>query len=417
MTTTDNQRNQLRAMTRGAYDLQSLRIQSGLRLCANFRAKLGQTAGMTEEEMDEDAKKVIDVLRDNFKLLTAGIAKNRTLPAKEGFTGNDIISDYSELALISQYLALETVERQQFSQLEKILVDFPIYMEFLLGVRGIGPAMAAVIISEFDIHRARYPSSMWKYAGLDVVTHWELTNSTWVRRKIGGGAEQPTIAYEPSVPVLLDNADGGNGPVFNDDDGTTRTVSYYHDPETRAQIGTLAIEKDGWLLQLEYKQINDGGRSRKKIHLVKREYVNKDGVVAERDSITYNPWLKTKLMGVVASSFLRSNRKDDDGMSASYAEFYYSYKHRLETDPARIKSLPKPPKGTPVEEVDPDAPKPDLWSKGRIHQAAMRYMVKMFLCDLYNAWRPLEGLSVEPTYHDKKLGHKHGEAGRSTAAA
>ena len=28
--------------------------------------------------------------------------------------------------------------------------------------------MAGVLISEFDIHRARYPSSMWKYAGLDV---------------------------------------------------------------------------------------------------------------------------------------------------------------------------------------------------------------------------------------------------------
>ena len=33
----------------------------------------------------------------------------------------------------------------------------------------------------------------------------------------------------------------------------------------------------------------------------------------------------------------------------------------------------------------------------------MRYMIKMFLCDLYNVWRPLEELVVAPTYEERKL--------------
>jgi hypothetical protein len=36
-------------------------------------------------------------------------------------------------------------------------------------------------------------------------------------------------------------------------------------------------------------------------------------------------------------------------------------------------------------------------------------MIKSFLRDLYNAWRPLEGLPVAPTYNEAKQGHVHYE--------
>lgn len=284
-------RQRLRAMTRGAYDLQKLRIQAGLRLCANFRAKMGQVAGEKEEDLDEDAKKVIDLLRARFTRLTDGIARNRTLPAREGFQGDELITDYTELVLISQYLELEKVERRQFGQLEGVLLEFALYTQFLEPIRGIGPAMGAVIISEFDIHRARYVSSLWKYAGLDT------------------------------------------GP-----DGR--------------------------------------GRSRRKEHLVVRKYIDKQGKEQERDSITYNPFLKTKLMGVLAGSFLRTG--------SSYRAVYDGYKHRLQTDPRKAE-----------------------WTKGHVNDAAKRYMIKMFLADLYAFWRPLEGLPVAPPYSEGKLGIVH----------
>lgn len=307
MLNVEENRRRLRAMVRGSYDLQSLRIQSGLRLCANFRAKLGQQAGEKEAELDDEALEVLDKLRESFRRLTDGIAKNRTLPPKNKFKGDEIIAEYTDLMLVSAYFELERVERSQFRQLETILVDFPIYTKFLEGVKGIGPAMAAVLISEIDIHKAHYPSSIWKYAGLDV-----------------------------------------------------------------AQDGR--------------------GRSKRSEHLIDRVYTNKAGDEAERKSITYNPFLKTKIMGVMASSFLRSG--------SEWRKCYDDYKHRIQSDPNRIKIAAK-------AAVPEGLERHQTWSPGRIHQAAMRYMMKQFLGRLYNEWRPLEGLTVAPTYQEAKLGHTH----------
>jgi hypothetical protein len=47
----------LRAMVRGAYDLQQLRMQAGLRLCANFRARLGDIGDDDEDEGASETKK------------------------------------------------------------------------------------------------------------------------------------------------------------------------------------------------------------------------------------------------------------------------------------------------------------------------------------------------------------------------
>ena len=98
-----------------------------------------------------------------------------------------------------------------------------------------------------------------------------------------------------------------------------------------------------------------------------------------RDSITFNPFLKTKLVGVLAASFLKAG--------GDYSKIYNDYKHRLESR--------------------------DDWkeeSKGHRHNAALRYMIKMFLADLYNVARPLAGLPVAPTYQEEKLGRKHSAA-------
>ena len=53
-------------------------------------------------------------------------------------------------------------------KVEKALNDFPLYTEFLKDVRGVGPAMAGVILSEMDIRKTTYVSSLWAYTGLDV---------------------------------------------------------------------------------------------------------------------------------------------------------------------------------------------------------------------------------------------------------
>ncbi len=296
------QREQLRTLVRGAYDIQKLRIQMGNRIVGNFKVKLGQKPGEKEEEIEEDAKAVLADLRMRYKKLTDGV---KTFPRQAAFEGDEVISTYTELCLLAQYVGLEKAETEHFTRLGKILTEFPIWNEFLLDVKGVGPAMAGVIISEFDIHKARYPSSMWAYAGLDVAS-----------------------------------------------DGR--------------------------------------GRSKKKEHLKEHDYTDKDGKPATKMGITFNPFLKTKLVGVLGSSFLRTGE-------SPYAALYYAYKHRMESH-VRY--------GVQNDKVKDDAGHA-LTSKLRRHNMAIRYMIKMFLVDLYKAWREIGGLPVAPPYSEAKLGRVH----------
>lgn len=120
------------------------------------------------------------------------------------------------------------------------------------------------------------------------------------------------------------------------------------------------------------------GRSRKAEHLVKVKYTNKDGKEDERNSITFNPFLKTKLVGVLGSCFLRCT-------SSPYKAIYANYKNRLENHEVYKAS-----------------------TKGHRHNMAIRYIIKMFLRDLWVIWREIEGLPVTQPYHETKLGIVHG---------
>lgn len=284
-------------MVRSTYDLQKLRISLGNRVVAAIRTEMGQVPGTKEDTIDDaEALKVLDQARASYQRITDGLVH---LPREKTFSGDSVISTYGLLVMVDQYVQFLAREKSSFRQLEKVLKSSPIY-EWLINVKGVGTAMAGVLISEIDISVARYPSSLWALAGLDV------------------------------------------GP-------------------------------DGQ------------GRSKRKAHLVKRSYVDREGKTQARDSITFNPFLKSKLMGVLADSFIRVGNE-------RYRKTYDNYKHRLETNPRHAEK-----------------------TKGHRHMMAKRYMVKMFLVDLHIAWRSQLGLPVSTTYDEGVLGHRHGEGcGRGT---
>ena len=100
---------------------------------------------------------------------------------------------------------------------------------------------------------------------------------------------------------------------------------------------------------------------------------------------TYNQFLKAKLLGVLGSGFLKAK--------SPYSEFYYNMKNRLESEGWGMDSK------NPTNKKRPKA--------GHQHKAATRYMVKMFLKDLYVAWRTLEGLDVREPYQVEYLRKVH----------
>ncbi len=122
------------------------------------------------------------------------------------------------------------------------------------------------------------------------------------------------------------------------------------------------------------------GRSRKKTHQVESTYLDANGVEQTKMGISYNPWIKTKLLAVVASSFMKARNE-------KYVRIYEGYKFR-------------------------QLNRPELQGKKAIkaiaHKRAIRYMVKMFLIDLHRAWREHYDLEVFPSYAEAKLGLTHG---------
>ena len=284
----------MRAMVRGAYDLQKLRIQSGLRVVAAFKTKIGQMPGHSEDELDEVAATILATLREEYERITDALtADGKVRKVKPSdFNGYKLLSDASEMSLVREYLSLLKAEEEQFKDIGKALKFVSIWANWLEGVRGCGPAMAGVIVSEIDIHKAMYPSSLHKYAGLDVAPD------------------------ENGIPA---------------------------------------------------------GRSRKAAHLIDAVYTDAEGKEATRKSITFNPFLKTKLVGVLGSSFIK--------LGGPYRDVYDNYKNRLQN------------RHDLSEE-----------SKGHIHNMAVRYMIKIFLIDLHREWRKLEGYEPTLPYHVAKLG-------------
>ena len=287
----------IRTSVRSIYDMQKLRIQNGNRITAAFRYKLGLESSQAEDE-NEEASNLLNELRAEFKRITDGV-KRITKNIK---CDSPLITTRGELALIESY------ERQLEAELihEKAILDElsreRIWTDYLQGIRGVGPLMAGVILSEIDIHKCNSISALWAYCGLDVVVSTD--------------------------------------------------------------------EKTGELLE--------EGRSRKRHHLKPKTYINSSGETKETVGITFNPFLKTKLVGVLGSVFIK--------LGGKYREIYDGYKHRLENHPKHKDK-----------------------TKGHRHNMAVRYMIKEFLADLWTEWRTIEGLPVRNSYSEGKLGIVHSQ--------
>lgn len=282
----------IKPIVKGKYQLQKLRIQCGLRIVAHFKVKLGQEPSHTEKELTAEAQEILKTLRLEYRRITDAIVSKPEAYFKDNICSTGLISSLAEYALVSQYMQLEKSEAEQDKYLAQILATIPIYTRYLSKIAGVGPAMAGVIISEFDIWKSNYPSSMVKYAGIDI------------------------------------------GP-----DGR--------------------------------------GRGKYKEHLEPKKYIDSEGKVTETVGITFNPFLKSKLLGVLANSFIRLK-------TSHYRSVYDDKKNQYKNNPAHKDKSP-----------------------AHINNMAKRYLIKIFLYDLYKNWRTLEGLPVKPFYHEEKLGIIH----------
>lgn len=254
-------------------------------------------------------------------------------------------SDVESFVGISDASAFQ--EEAILKQMRQVLKRFPIYNDYLKGVDGVGDIASAHIISSFDIVKASTVSKMWQFAGLNP-------------GMVNGKKSIDKKDYKEAM-----------GPIV---------AEYAADPKKK---------------NVKYIVLTDTQIRGDKLT---------PGFLAP-----YNANLRTALVGVMADGFIMSafrwqevtevqynnmpedDRRIKDGKFQvlaikpnSYAQFYHDYKNRLARE--------------------------DKWkdeSAGHRDRSAKRYMVKMFIKNLYVAWRTIEGLPVRAPYQEEYLHHTH----------
>ena len=344
LTPVEQQREEIRMAVRYLYDLQKLRISTGNR---TFQL-------MSEEERAEEKAKLEYVDKDGKKkkrkkpppskkstnqaleeVIQNLAGKTPELPTSEG---PDFIpphlSDEDKVVLRRHHLVLYGLELDQEKRVGELLQGFTIF-PWLKDVKGCGPRMSGVLVSEVDITRCPTVSALWAYCGLAV------------------------------------------------------------DTETGAAV-----------------------RRRR-------------GVQAK-----WNHFLKTKLMGVLGPGLVKQNKE--------YKAIYDDYKHYISSKmvetcelclgSGKVKKKKEDQDERDIEPADVNetegvdkcyncggtgGPAPAGKSNAHRHQRAVRYMIKMFLKDLWIEWRTLEGLPAPDMYKEVAFqGASHGDhAGKGKALA
>lgn len=348
-----NHKSTLRKLTKSLYDLQKLRIQIGNRIAINFRTKLGQEPGQKLD--DREADKILKKIKEEYSRLTDGIIKitdktiTKILDKHEG-----VISDNIEFRLVQNYINLLEQEESGFDTLKSLLKAFPIYNEFLEEIKGLGPKIASVIISELD------PYDREVCVGEDPKT------------RLGCGYDIQLNGKEPMyIETLYPNY-------------RARILKNKPCPECG---GKLHYEKryvsSFWRFCGLDVTPEGEGRSKKEKHLIDIYYLDKNDEIQKKRGITFSPFIKTKLTGVLGGTLLMAYKKAEkkdalDHWSYKYGKIYYNYKAWLNTD-SRHKEK------TVLHK----------------HNMANRKMIQQFLKDLYLKWREIEGLEVRPSYEDR----------------
>lgn len=387
----DDCKEQIRCLLSNVYDLQKLRISAGNRLVMSFYIQMGVKPSESPDNAEKDERKMIDKLKTDYKRITDGLSSENStikrvikeLSSEEN--GLQIVRNEVDYKLIESYMLLLEAEETQTKVLDKYVKGHPLWDTFFSKIKGCGTLMSACCIAYLDPYKARHVSSFFKYCGLDTVQDTDkegnplfLTkeDSQVTRRKVRAKYGYLDSCGNQSFVTGLTSTndfDAEGNELFKDTDGNLYTkfivekivdgvnTQVYEDIETGEEyVGDVTTSCHG-------RRMGDTEMF---------EYIDKDGNTQLKRGITYNPVLKTKLMGVLTGCLLKA--KDP-----TYAPIYYDYRNRL----------------------DNDKYKKD-YTAGRKNMMAQRYMIKQFVRNLWTTWRDIEGLPVDNPYEVEKLGNK-----------
>lgn len=385
-------KQQIRCLIANVYDLQKLRISAGNRLVQSFYLQLGIAPSTSPDDVDKEEKKMIDRLKAEYKRITDAVAENNKSiksnikalrESDEEGKRLTLIRNDQDFKLVESYTYLLKAEEESTKSLDKYVKQHKLWDAFFADIKGCGTLMSAVCIAYLDPYVAKYPSSFFRYCGMDTVQDEDKDGNKLYLEKVEGvvtgvkvreayGYYNSEGQYFGKVQMTDNLSDEGNI-LFKGEDGglyeqrqLTKVVDgqemlIYEEVESgKEYVGDVVVSQHG-------RKMGD-------TEMV--EYVDAEGNRKLKRSITYNPFVKTKLMGVLTGCLIKA--KDP-----VYSKIYYDYKARLD-----------------------NSPRYEGYTPAHKNMMAQRYMIKQFLRNLHTEWRHLEGLPIYEPYEVEKLGNK-----------
>jgi hypothetical protein len=385
-------KQQIRCLIANVYDLQKLRISAGNRLVQSFYLQLGVAPSTSPDDVDKEEKKMIDRLKAEYKRITDAVAENNKSiksnikalrESDEEGKRLTLIRNDQDFKLVESYTYLLKAEEESTKSLDKYVKQHKLWDAFFADIKGCGTLMSAVCIAYLDPYVAKYPSSFFRYCGMDTVQDEDKDGNKLYLEKVEGvvtgvkvreayGYYNSEGQYFGKVQMTDNLSDEGNI-LFKGEDGglyeqrqLTKVVDgqemlIYEEVESgKEYVGDVVVSQHG-------RKMGD-------TEMV--EYVDAEGNRKLKRSITYNPFVKTKLMGVLTGCLIKA--KDP-----VYSKIYYDYKARLD-----------------------NSPRYEGYTPAHKNMMAQRYMIKQFLRNLHTEWRHLEGLPIYEPYEVEKLGNK-----------
>lgn len=320
------ERLRIRTIVSEIDDYQKLRISAGNRVWQSFAQRLGQEPGQSQEELDKESKALLSMLLKEYNRITDAMIDYRGTFEKWK-DRNDKLKISKKEEDKARYVELKYIKDQyEFNLIEsyQTLVD--------LEEKNLK-------VLEIELNK------------IPIYTEY-LAGVKGVGPKMAGVLIGYLDPYKAKYVSSFWQYCGLGTAIKIDDDGN----------EIRVASTKSATEM--------------------------QPYLDAEGKVQFKNGITYNQYVHTKLLGVLADVFIKCG--------SSVTESYYDYKNRKRNDPKYAE-----------------------YTDMRINRMAKRYMIKNFIRDLWVHWRQLENLPITEPYEVAKLNrapHKYNEY-HSTLAA
>lgn len=341
---TEDMKAILSSFVKQFYDLQDLRIKAGGRVLAYMHQKMGIDPGQKKDDnLSTEDQKLLKKVEKEYKLLTTGVA--------------------------AEIKKLDAKVKKVKPTLITDEIAFKIAAIYMALIR-----QEIVVYGEINEFLNHFP--IW---------HQYMSHVT---------------AFGPAMAgILITYVDINKCPYVSNLYKFLGLDVVLYDHEKKEFVPNIT--------EADSRGILGEARSRKKHHLIDREYENKEGKTMHKKSITYSKFAHDKILGVLSGNLLRQN--------SHYREIYHNYKNRISNEPHRKNEIPKKDSSGNTLHYAADvkktgAKKGDViyvaeFPPARLTNMARRYMVKQFIKNLWIAWRQIEGLIVnDPIDRKRKEG-------------